>query len=437
MWWNKRKKSENDIQKLVEFETKIKSDVKNQLWQEMESRLAEFAKKEERAAKVKDGWVWLERLPKILPLASLAAFVIGAIIVYSYLYAIDSVSLFAQVMSSPSSLVSILFILLILLIFIFGIPFYAPYDFASSVNKIRKDSWEGHLLCILGLIALLSTQIFIVNQFDISTWKNDSIPFSVYLIIIVYLIGFITISMIFYSFIIKFNKNKIRFSFFEFLKFTVNYGRLLLFSSTLLWFSIIRFSSWFDSPIWFWVTLVVIYIVNIFPSFALVGVGEVGENPRIIWGFPIFFVGILGFTMMTMPGSKVDLNLLHKLGYIESHSQARLYLLDKRFIDWTVLPEQQDGKNVDGKKYLLQLRERFYPICKMESENERKICEDAIKKWGEYNNALYGYMMWNLGETKIFCPNNSKLPRYTKEFKNESFKCLKIKGEYLYQLPAP
>ena len=80
----------------------------------------EFAKKEERAAKVKDGWVWLERLPKILPLASLAAFVIGAIIVYSYLYAIDSVSLFAQVMSSPSSLVSILFILLILLIFIFA-----------------------------------------------------------------------------------------------------------------------------------------------------------------------------------------------------------------------------------------------------------------------------------------------------------------------------
>ena len=48
----------------------------------------------------------------------------------------------------------------------------------------------------------------------------------------------------------------------------------------------------------------------------------------------------------------------------------------------------------------------------MESENERKICEDAIKKWGEYNNALYGYMMWNLGETKIFCPNNIKLPRW-------------------------
>ena len=222
----------------------------------------------------------------------------------------------------------------------------------------------------------------------------------------------------------------------EYFELAYSYWLLHLFSSILLWFSVL-FGSWFDSPIWFLVTLVVIYIVNIFPSFALVGVGEVGENPRIIWGFPIFFVGILGFTMMTMPGSKVDLNLLHKLGYIESHSEARLYLLDKRFIDWTVLPEQQDGKNVDSKKYLLQLRERFYPICKMESENERKICEDAIKKWGEYNNALYGYMMWNLGETKIFCPNNSKLPRYTKEFKNESFKCLKIKGEYLYQLPAP
>lgn len=142
MWWNKRKKSENDIQKLVEFEAKIKNDVKNQLWQEMESRLAEFAKKEERAAKVKDGWVWLERLPKILPLASLAAFVIGAIIVYSYLYAIDSVSLFAQVMSSPSALASILVMFSILLIVIFGMPFYAPYNFANLVNKIKKIAAE-------------------------------------------------------------------------------------------------------------------------------------------------------------------------------------------------------------------------------------------------------------------------------------------------------
>ena len=54
MWWNKRRKSENDIQNLIRFEEKIKNDVKNQLWQEMEPRLAEFAKKEERAAKVKD-----------------------------------------------------------------------------------------------------------------------------------------------------------------------------------------------------------------------------------------------------------------------------------------------------------------------------------------------------------------------------------------------
>ena len=284
----------------------------------------------------------------------------------------------------------------------------------------------------MGLLILLLVQFYFINSFD--KWKDSS--WVRYVPLILYLIApFITSAIIYYYINNKDCKNNIK-SLSEYFELACSYWLLHLFSSILLWFSVL-FGSWFDSPVWFWVTLIVIYTLNIFPSFALVGVGEVGENPRIIWGFPIFFVGILGFTMMTMPGSKVDLNLLHKLGYIESHSEARLYLLDKRFIDWTVLPEQQDGKNVDGKKYLLQLRERFYPICKMESENERKICEDAIKKWGEYNNALYGYMMWNLGETKIFCPNNSKLPRYTKEFKNESFKCLKIKGEYLYQLPAP
>ena len=139
--------------------------------------------------------------------------------------------------------------------------------------------------------------------------------------------------------------------------------------------------------------------------------------------------------MMAIPGSKVNLNLLNRLGYIENSSQAHLYLLDKRFIDWVAMQKEHNRQNLVAENYLSQLRKKFPHVCDM----AKKDCQEVRKKWDEYDNALYGYMMWNLGDTKIFCPENIDFPKESKEsskkFKSESRKCLKIKGEYLHLLP--
>lgn len=68
-------------------------------------------------------------------------------------------------------------------------------------------------------------------------------------------------------------------------------------------------------------------------------------------------------------------------------------------------------------------------------------CEDAMKNRcspiPDKSNALYGYMAWNLGDTKVFCPQSVDFFMEDGiENKIKAQKCLVIDGKYLQLVSA-
>lgn len=84
---------------------------------------------------------------------------------------------------------------------------------------------------------------------------------------------------------------------------------------------------------------------------------------------------------------------------IETFENSSWYLLHNNF-------QQNNGsQEINGidKNDLIKLKQNFK--CSALSETERK--EKRIKcspHFEQRNNALFGYMAWNLGDTKVFCP---------------------------------
>mgnify|MGYP000965135763 CR=1 FL=1 len=89
----------------------------------------------------------------------------------------------------------------------------------------------------------------------------------------------------------------------------------------------------------------------------------------------------------------------------------------------------QETNGID-KNDLLKLKQKFK--CSALSETERKeediSCSTVPEK---RNNALYGFMAWNLGDTKVFCPISS-IKSSREELKKE---CIVISGKALQIMP--
>lgn len=114
---------------------------------------------------------------------------------------------------------------------------------------------------------------------------------------------------------------------------------------------------------------------------------------------PIIALIIL-FLMFYSEKAKV----LHPIHYVEFSSNSSWYLLHNNF-------QQNNGfqeTNGIDKNDLRKIKEKFNCssfLKKQERDNiepQKKIhCSTTPE---QRNNALYGYMAWNLGDTKVFCP---------------------------------
>ena len=109
------------------------------------------------------------------------------------------------------------------------------------------------------------------------------------------------------------------------------------------------------------------------------------------------------------------LNFTH---IIEIPENSSWYLLHNNF-------QQNNGsQEVNGidKNDLIKLKQNFKcSILSEEEKTEKNIECSSIPE--QRNNALYGYMAWNLGDTKVFCPptiDNTKAD--STKIKNENSK---------------
>jgi hypothetical protein len=79
---------------------------------------------------------------------------------------------------------------------------------------------------------------------------------------------------------------------------------------------------------------------------------------------------------------------------------------------------------------LVKLKQKFK--CPILSENEKlKKGIDCSSKPEQRNNALYGYMAWNLGDTKVFCPPTAENNKGKEEAAKLAEECIVISGRSL------
>ena len=105
--------------------------------------------------------------------------------------------------------------------------------------------------------------------------------------------------------------------------------------------------------------------------------------------FQFFLVMILSILFLVIPFSNHNA-ILHSFRFIETPENPSWYLLHNNFQKNN---GSQETNGID-KNDLLKLKQKF--------KCSKKINCSPIPE--QRNNALYGYMAWNLGDTKVFCP---------------------------------
>lgn len=121
----------------------------------------------------------------------------------------------------------------------------------------------------------------------------------------------------------------------------------------------------------------------------------------------IFFIAcipIIALIILFLMFYSEKAKVLHPIHYVEFSSNSSWYLLHNNF-------QQNNGSqetNGIDKNDLRKIKEKFNCssfLKKQERDNiepQKKIhCSTTPE---QRNNALYGYMAWNLGDTKVFCP---------------------------------
>lgn len=127
-----------------------------------------------------------------------------------------------------------------------------------------------------------------------------------------------------------------------------------------------------------------------------------------------------------IPSNKLSLNSVHFARFAETPENSSWYLLHNNF-------QQNNGfQETSGidRNDLFKLKQKFKCSALSEKEKVKKgISCSSIPE--QRNNALYGYMAWNLGDTKVFCPPTAENNKGKKEAAKLATECIVISGKFL------
>ena len=138
---------------------------------------------------------------------------------------------------------------------------------------------------------------------------------------------------------------------------------------------------------------------------------------------------IFVFAIYFLPSSTFALNSIHFIRFAETPKNSSWYLLHNNF-------QQNNGfqeTNGINKSDLKALKKRFNSnLC-----TEKELKEHTLQYYStpaSRENALYGYMAWNLGDTKVFCPSyvNNKFSNINNQITDN---CIVISGKALQIMP--
>ena len=133
----------------------------------------------------------------------------------------------------------------------------------------------------------------------------------------------------------------------------------------------------------------------------------------------------LFFAISSIFIENLPFRLLHLIRFVESSNDASWYLLHRN---------NSNISDEDLKKIKLHFIPK--PLKKKDDREIEIFTREA--KWRrnalERDNALFGYMAWNLGNMKVFCPVTAENNINVSQIKNMSSKCLTIDGKALQKM---
>ncbi|HHK6004359.1 TPA: hypothetical protein ACQWGN_000514 [Neisseria subflava] len=149
-----------------------------------------------------------------------------------------------------------------------------------------------------------------------------------------------------------------------------------------------------------------------------------GKNISV-YTLPIF-LSFLSFLLLLFYSNNSAIHILYPVRFVEIPKNSSWYLLHNNF-------QHNNGtQEINGidKNDLFKLKQKFKCSALSEKEKVKKgISCSSIPE--QRNNALYGYMAWNLGDTKVFCPPTAENNKGKKEAAKLATECIVISGKFL------
>ena len=335
---------------------------------------------------------YLEIMGKVLTLVSTLGLIIGCGMAFVYLKNIDFISVFPDVIKDPSSLITVI-VVIGFLVLLFGMSFFSPYllllDFdIISYYKNNKFFSKKELFLILNFAILcyfliLVLILIIMQILPEWTWGETSQK-------IIFLIIFI-LPMI----IIIIKSFQIRIGFIKAIKYIIFVIFIYLTPFLTLFFLLQLLVERVDDKIVQYALLLgcggLLILNNYIIADYLSSYPRNKNNAIVIAPFFIIMPLLVGVSLAVHNFPSYVFTIIR---FTEEPNYSSWYLLHNN-------SQKNDGtQEVSGieKADLLRLKEKFQ--CPKDQE-EQEICSNLPY---HRNNALYGYMAWNLGNTKVFCP---------------------------------
>lgn len=393
-------------------------------------------------SKQKQSINYIEIFGKILSIAAIVGLILGGLMAFIYLDNINQLSVFPDVMTDPSSLAAVAAVIGILILGFLS-SFIGPYGLLAFWDEIEKNPM------MLQFVQTKTTRWWKVKPE--STAKQEGLPLLSWL-----WLWFWILSFMLFAILVFYKVNTWIFLLFELIAFYIPYmwlwrKHILPFGKSwqaclglgifIFLFSLLSFCIWYTMTFsmysWFnqdWVKIIFfigLYIISVFNTvlsgqyFYLDATRK--NKTNYDWLIIISIFSLIMILVVALYSENFTVRILNKIRFVEIPSNASWYLLHNNF------PKSDGTQEVIGinRKDLLKLKEKFRNT-QMAYDQKKKMYVD-FNQSAKRSNALYGYMAWNLGNTKVFCP--ATVHNYStveKEIDSEAFQqCLVIDGKFL------
>jgi hypothetical protein len=373
----------------------------------------------------------IETIIKAITLLATIGLIFGAFTSYNYLTYIQQLSIYPELTPTITNLTTS-FVTFIIFFLLFLIPFLLPYLSIPIAYEIKNKG---------GTIKNVSTSIMIMTPYllfgiIILSTKITDAEYIAKLIIFTFLL-YATLFCVVY--IIKTRLSNVKNIKQYIIPYILIFIIFIIIPYAMLIYSLIIFfpvtSSWINDinkQYLFLYIITLLLIINAFLALYYIKSfnNQKPNNIYMICILPMIFT-ITAILFISYFTDSLSIRMLYPIRFVEMPKDSSWYLLHNNF-QKNNEAQETNGINKNDLKKIKQIFNCSSFLNKQEMENiepqKRIRCSTTPE---QRNNALYGYMAWNLGDTKVFCPPTAENNKGKKEAAKLATECIVISGKSL------